>query len=248
MTDKQTWARAAESCLNSECAFALTGAGISVDSGIPDFRSSGGFWRRYPPEEYATLEAFLADPAKAWDFYRALADHLIGKDPSPAHLALAQLEQEGRVRGVITQNIDDLHQRAGSKNVIAVHGDGSRLQCLNCQYRRSADYGSDLAQYPPRCRHCGFPLKPDVVLFGEQVRHMDLVDEWLRKCDLLLIVGTSAQVYPVAELPQRTLRRGGELIEFNLRPTPLTSRCAFSFRGRAAETIPRFYEAVQAAQ
>ncbi|HLV00122.1 MAG TPA: NAD-dependent deacylase [Acidobacteriota bacterium] len=248
MADEQIWARAAESYLNSECVFALTGAGISADSGIPDFRSSGGFWERYPPEEFATLDAFLADPVKAWEFYRALASHLIGKEPNPAHLALAQLEQGDRLKGIITQNIDDLHQRAGSKNVFAVHGDGSSLHCLNCDYRRPADYRSDAAAARPLCNHCGFPLKPDVVLFGEQVRHMDLVDESLRDCDLLLVVGTSAQVYPVAEFPERILSQGGMLIEFNLRRTRLTGRCAFSFPGRAAETVPQFCEAVMAAQ
>jgi len=226
---------------------ALTGAGISVDCAIPDFRSRRGLWSVFDPEEYATLTAFLENPEKAWRMYRALGNTVRGKEPGEAHFALAELEQTSRLKGVITQNIDRLHSAAGSNNVIDIHGDCRSLQCLRCGELESAG-DCYLTEGPvPRCRWCESPLKPNVVLFGEAVRGMDEVDSLLSSCDLLIVIGTSATVYPAAEFPQRVLSRGGRIYEFNLEQTSLTPSCHFFFQGRVDETIPRFVSAVLAA-
>ncbi len=219
---------------------ALTGAGISTDCGIPDFRGATGLWSVYDPIEYATLDAFLADPAKAWGFYRALGATLQGKSPGPAHRALARLEMEGALAGVVTQNIDGLHQAAGSRQVAEVHGECRNLQCIRCGFLEAV--GDRAEEDIPRCPGCGFALKPNVVLFGELVREMGLVDELLDRCDLLLVIGTSAEVHPVANLPFRVLSNGGAVIEFNLEPTALTSNCHFFFAGRAGQSVVRFAE------
>jgi NAD-dependent deacetylase len=222
---------------------ALTGAGISVESGIPDFRSPGGLWSVFPPDEYATLTAFKTDPRKAWVFYRALAGSMRGKEPNAAHFALATLERHKRLRGVITQNIDRLHQAAGSTEVLELHGDLAGLRCLTCGQR--TEPGAEVTDDglpPPRCRRCDAYLKPDVVLFHEPVRAMDQALAWVRTCDLMLVVGTSAQVMPAAGLPARLLAAGGSLLEFNLETTDF-SRAGLGPRGRlirgpAGRTLP----------
>jgi NAD-dependent deacetylase len=197
---------------------ALTGAGISVGSGIPDFRSPGGLWTVFSPEKYATLEVFYRNPAKAWELYRALGKTLLGKKPNAAHRALAELEQQGLLRGIVTQNIDNLHQQAGSSRVFEIHGDHQHLHCLqceDCQPITSEHYNTDEV---PRCRRCGFPLKPNVVLFGEAVRDLDAIHEFITGCDLLLVIGTSAQVYPAAAIPAQVRQNGGRIFEFNREP------------------------------
>lgn len=201
---------------------ALTGAGISVDSGIPDFRSSTGLWRAFDPAEYATLAGFLEDPDRSWRFFRALGKLRSGKKPNRAHEALAELEGAGRLVGVVTQNVDGLHQAAGSRLVIELHGNGSRLRCLGCG--GIEPFSADLLEPGPvpRCRTCARPLKPDVVLFGEDVRDLDRARALVEGCDLLLVVGTSGEVVPAAWLPEEVLESGGSLIEFNLEPTRLT--------------------------
>jgi NAD-dependent deacetylase len=240
-------------------ALALTGAGISVESGIPDFRSPGGLWSVFSPGEYATIEVFLRDPEKAWQLYRALGRSIEGREPNAAHRALAALEGEGWLDGVVTQNVDGLHTKAGSRRVLEVHGDHRRLQCLRCG--RLEPFEVDhLREGPlPRCPGCGSPLKPNVVLFGEAVRSLETVDEWIEDCDVLLVIGTSAQVYPVAELPSRVARRGGTILEFNLEPAVRTgigggawtepeaaigAPDVYFFEGLAGSTVRWFAEAV----
>ncbi len=238
--DADSFQGALQAARQARRAAALTGAGVSTDCGIPDFRSATGLWSLYDPIEYATLDAFLADPAKAWTFYRALGATLQGKQPGPAHRALARLEAEGVLAGVVTQNIDGLHQMAGSRQVAEVHGECRHLQCIQCGFLEVVGERAD--EPVPRCPGCGFALKPNVVLFGELVREMGMVDELLDACDLLLVVGTSAEVHPVANLPFRVLANGGTVMEFNLEPTALTSSCDFFFPGRAAESVARFAE------
>ena len=234
---------AAAALSESRRVVALTGAGISVESGIPDFRSPGGLWSVFPPEEYATLSVFKADPIKAWVFYRALAESMGGKKPNSAHLALAELERHRRLRGIITQNIDRLHQVAGSREVLELHGDHAGLRCLACHERTDFDpLFIDKATPPPRCKHCTTYLKPDVVLFHEPVRAMDQAQAWVETCDLMLVIGTSAQVLPAAGLPARVLAGGGSLLEFNVEMTHL-SRAGLGPRGRlirgpAGQTLP----------
>jgi len=200
---------------------ALTGAGISVESGIPDFRSPGGLWSIFDPFEYATLSCFLREPDKAWRLYRALGRTIRDKSPNPAHLTLAKLERDGILSAVITQNVDGLHQAAGSRRVLEVHGDHRRLPCLSCGSTtlfepRHLDPGP-----APVCEHCGGALKPNVVLFEEPVREMGAILDVLRDCTLMLVAGTSAEVAPASLFPQRVIEGGGSLVEFNIEPTGL---------------------------
>jgi NAD-dependent deacetylase len=255
--DESLLAEALERFQGAKKAAALTGAGISVESGIPDFRSPGGLWTVFAPGEYAGIDVFLNDPEKGWELYRALGRTLEGKAPNPAHEALARLEAAGRLRGVVTQNVDGLHQAAGSERVIEMHGDHQHLKCLQCGGLEPVDEAILHTEVVPRCRRCDYPLKPNVVLFGEAVRGMEEIDGLLEGCDLLLVIGTSAQVYPAAGLPARVKEQGGLLYEFNVEPTALTrgetgggpygglfasSRAAvrtdYLFMGRASETVP----------
>ena len=236
---------------------ALTGAGVSVESGVPDFRSPRGVWARFPVEEYGTIEAFHRDPAKAWRLYRAIWEDVGGKEPNPAHLALARLEREGRLAGLVTQNIDNLHQKAGSRNVIEIHGDSRNLQCVRCGWVGPARVEELLASREvPLCPECGFPLKPNVVFFGEDVRGQPEIEELLEGCDLMFVVGTSAQVYPANLLPARVAAAEGKVIEFNLVPSALSegrvgggifgeSRPSdLLILGKASRTLPAFADAL----
>ncbi len=202
-------------------AVALTGAGISVESGIPDFRSPDGLWSRFDPLEYATLSCFLSRPDRAWRLYRELGRTLVGRRPNPAHLALAELERRGLLSAVVTQNVDGLHQAAGSRRVLELHGEHSHLQCLGCGGLQPIMETHLADGPPPRCEPCGLPLKPNVVLFEEAVRGLDEAQALADACRLLLAVGTSAEVAPASLLPDRVLGRGGSVLVFDLIPTRL---------------------------
>ncbi len=218
---------------------ALTGAGISVESGIPDFRSPGGLWDTFDPAVYASIQTFLSDPRRSWKLFRAVDEILRGKRPNPAHYALADLEQAGILEAVITQNIDGLHQEAGTDRVIEVHGNHRFLECLRCGLRVPVDDPPIEPGRVPRCEECGFPLKPSVVLFGEAVRHVDEANEAVLSCEALFVIGTSAQVYPVASLPASVKEKGGLVFEFNLNETCLTGMVTDClFRGRAGRSLP----------
>lgn len=249
--DEQYLEEAARNFYSARLPVALTGAGISVASGIPDFRSTGGLWTRFAPDEYATLEVFLREPEKAWHLYRALGKILQDKEPNEAHYALARLEHDGLLHGIVTQNVDMLHQQAGSRFVLEIHGEHRHLQCLQCGELEKAGEAHYLARQPPVCRQCGFILKPNVVLFGEAVRSLDEIHLLLQQCDLLLVIGTSAQINPAAGLPSLVKRNNGLVYEFNLEETALTSGHSagmvgsdFLFRGRAAETLQMFAAAI----
>lgn len=196
----------------------LTGAGISAPSGIPDFRSAGGIWDRYPPQDFATIDAFDRDPERVWGFLRELSDIVQGAEPNPAHLALAELERRGFVRAIVTQNVDGLHQRAGSERVIEFHGSGERLHCLRCDTRRDAAPVRAAGVYPPRCPRCDAIEKPDVVLFGEMIPPAALEQSATvaEECTLWLVAGTSAQVYPAAGIAMHAIARGLPVCEMNL--------------------------------
>lgn len=231
-------------------AAALTGAGISVNSGIADFRSPGGVWTVFAPDEYATLDVFLRHPAKAWKLYREIGKSLIGKKPNIAHEVLADLETSGLLKGLVTQNVDNLHQAAGSRNVLEIHGDHQHLQCLKCGHVTPVAEEHYLMSGVPSCGRCSYPYKPNVVLFGEAVRDLDCIEELLAGCDLLLVIGTSAGVYPAAGLPALVKDRGGLVYEFNREPAlaaggfgrpPLVD---FFFQGDLAVTLPMFGRAV----
>lgn len=224
----------------ADCAIAITGAGASVESGIPDFRSEGGLWAKYPPGEYATIDAFVRDPEKVWKLWFDLGEMLSGVKPNPGHYALAELEQMGHLNAVITQNIDNLHQEAGSANVIEYHGNTKRLVCLRCHESHPLDLRT-ISRPGPRCM-CGEYLKPDVVFFGEPIPHRALIEaETLaQRCEVVIIVGTSAQVYPAAGIPYTAKDNGAFIIECNVRPTDFTRTITDIFlEGPCGETLPR---------
>jgi NAD-dependent deacetylase len=211
----------------------LTGAGISTESGIPDFRSPTGIWAQYDPMEYATIEAFRRDPAKVWEFYALRLDALAQAEPNSGHLALAELERHGLVQAVVTQNIDGLHQRAGSQEVIEVHGSIRTATCLSCGEETALDRAL------PRCPRCGEIMKPGVVMFGELLPEgaMERAAELARAAGLLLVVGSALEVYPVAGLPEETLSAGGALAIVNRGPTPYDGRADLKVDAGAGITL-----------
>jgi NAD-dependent deacetylase len=234
---QEAWRALVSAVRSASKATALTGAGISVESGVPDFRSESGVWARYPVEEYGTIDAFTEHPEKAWRLYRAIWADLAGKQPNPGHQALSDLEHAGHLAGIVTQNIDGLHQRAGSRNVIEMHGDVRGLQCIECGWVGPADPDALVADTSvPRCPQCGCPLKPNAVFFGELVRGLPEIDRLLEGCDMMLVVGTSALVFPASQLPDWVASRGGRLAEFNLSATARDA--AFSVLGPAGRTLP----------
>jgi NAD-dependent deacetylase len=211
----------------------LTGAGISTESGIPDFRSPTGIWAQYDPMEYATISAFRRDPAKVWEFYSLRFDALSTAEPNAGHLALAALERAGLVSAVVTQNIDGLHLRAGSHDVIEVHGSIRTASCLECGEQVELDPAT------PECPRCGAILKPDVVMFGELLPAgaMERATELAGAASLLLVVGSSLEVYPVAGLPEVTLQSGGALAIVNRGSTPYDGLATVRIDAGAGETL-----------
>ncbi len=219
---------------------ALTGAGVSTESGIPDFRSPSGIWAQFDPLEYGSLDAFVADPEKVWRFYGPRFAMLTDADPNAAHRALAELERRGLVRAVITQNIDLLHHKAGSREVVEVHGSIATSSCPRCGLRHTlAQVLPLLVEGVPRCTACGAVLKPDVVFFGEllPVAELERATELARRARLLLVVGSSLEVHPVAGLPHETLRHGGSLAIVNRGPTPLDDHADLRLDGSAGAIL-----------
>lgn len=212
---------------------ALTGAGISTESGIPDFRSRSGIWAQYDPMEYATIDAFRRDPEKVWEFYALRLGVLGEAEPNAGHLALAELERRGLVRAIVTQNIDGLHQRAGSREVIEVHGSIRTASCLACRTETA------LERPAQRCPGCGTIMKPGVVMFGELLPEvaMERATELARAAGLMLVVGSALEVYPVAGLPEETLSAGGALAIVNRGPTAYDGRAELKIDGSAGETL-----------
>ena len=221
---------------DSGCTVALTGAGVSVPSGIPDFRTPGeGIWEKVDPMEVAHIDAFRRDPARFWGFYRQRLRMLGEKEPNDAHRALAELERRGLLEAVITQNIDTLHQRAGSERVIEVHGSIRTSSCQSCGAAFRLEAVEDLFDEGGAaiCPQCGGDVKPDVVLFGELLP-ADAIAEaeaLADRADLMLCVGSSLEVYPVAGLPSVTLRGGGRLAVITRGPTPFDSDAAVRMDG-----------------
>jgi NAD-dependent deacetylase len=211
----------------------LTGAGISTESGIPDFRSPAGIWAHYDPLEYATIDAFRRDPEKVWEFYALRLGVVAEAEPNAGHLALAELERSGLVAAVVTQNIDGLHQQAGSQEVIEVHGSIRTASCLRCGERGELEPGK------PRCPRCGAILKPDVVMFGELLPAgtMDRAVALARAAGLLLVVGSSLEVYPVAGLPDEAVSAGGALAIVNRGPTRFDAIAEIRIDAEAGETL-----------
>ena len=240
--------RLAELIRGAGSVVALTGAGISVPSGIPDFRSPGtGLWENVDPMQVAHIDAFQRDPERFWSFYSQRFQTLEDKQPNPAHQVLASLEQRGLLTAVITQNIDRLHRLAGSQAVIEVHGSIDSSSCLRCRATYSLAEtrrrGADDHQGVPRC-DCQDPLKPDVVLFGEYlpVGAMARAEQLAASADLMLCIGSSLEVYPVAGLPELTLQAGGSLAIITQSATPLDSLATVRLRGDVVEELTALME------
>jgi NAD-dependent deacetylase len=242
---EETIGKAAKMLRDSRLTLALTGAGISVESGIPDFRSPGGLWDRYAPAEYGTIWAFRADPVKVWHMIREMAEMMNRAQPNPAHLGLTKLQSWGLLHTIITQNIDSLHQRAGASRVIEYHGSSRTLSCLSCHRRFKADEVAGVM--PPRCA-CGEILKPDVVFFGELIPVAALREsqELASSCETLIVIGTSAEVAPANTLPQTAKVAGARIVEINVQPTVLTSSLTDIFlQGKAGAIVTRLVHEVQ---
>lgn len=244
--DDKVYDGAAEAVRKTTNVIAVTGAGISVESGVPDFRSANGLWAKYPPQEYATIDAFYYNPDKVWEMWYTLAENLGDVRPNPAHYALAQLEEMGHLKAVITQNIDALHQAAGSKTVIEYHGNADTMICPACKRRRPMDL-SQRVLGAPRCE-CGGYMKPNVVFFGEVIPEyaLNTSDRLARGCDVLIVVGTSAQVYPAASLPYVAKESGATIIECNTEMTAFTPTVTdFFLQGPAGTTLPELVRRIR---
>jgi NAD-dependent deacetylase len=231
--------RLAELLRDSKHAVVLTGAGVSVPSGIPDFRSPGsGIWENVDPMEVAHIDAWRRDPDRFWSFYRDRFASLVHKEPNEAHLALAELEQRGLVRGVITQNVDRLHRRAGSERVIEVHGSIDYSVCMDCGGKVSVERVLE-SEGTPECPSCITPLKPDVVLFGELLpeRAMTEAQMLALEADLMVCVGSSLEVYPVAGLPAMTHGGGGRIALVTQGPTPYDAEAEVKLDGDVVEEL-----------
>lgn len=235
---------AAEIISNARKTVVLTGAGISTHSGIPDFRSPGtGLWTRNDPIEVASLDSFRYNPENFFNWIRPLVSGMHAAQPNAAHIALAKLEQNGFVKTIITQNVDGLHYRAGAKNVLEVHGSMRTMTCVSCF--RKYDSSDFLIAYLdhgdiPHCQQCKHILKPDVILFGEQlpVRTWLKAQEISKQCDLMIVAGSSLEVLPVAGLPMRAIENGAHLIIINNTVTYLDVRADVVFNGDVVEVLP----------
>jgi len=220
---------------------AFTGAGISVESGIPAFRGAQGLWEKYDPAEYADIGAFVREPAKVWGMLREMTRLIFDATPSPAHLALGTLEKTGFLRSIVTQNVDGLHQRAGNTDVIEYHGNSRHLVCLKCRGKVPFTEEALTVMPYPVCDKCREPLKPDGVFFGEQIPAcaVQRAREAVEKCQIMMIVGTSGVVYPAAEIPHLAVSYGAAIVEINVSPTPFTSAISGYFlEGSASQVLP----------
>ncbi len=229
-------------------AMALTGAGISVESGIPDFRGSGGLWARFDPMEYAVIDAFHADPAKIWRMLRELTDLVTGARPNAGHAALADLERMGHLGCIVTQNVDGLHQEAGNTKVVEFHGSGRTLVCLGCREVYPAEEFdlNDEESFPPTCK-CGRILKPEVVFFGEAIPQeaSETAFREAQGCEVMIVAGTSAVVAPASSIPVVAKRAGAFVIEVNLEPTALTGSITdIHLAGSTGEILPAIVERI----
>jgi NAD-dependent deacetylase len=240
----------------------LTGAGVSTESGIPDFRSASGLWARYKPAEYATLGAFRADPGKVWHMLAEM-EALLDARPNPGHEALARMETAGALAGIITQNIDGLHQAAGSHTVVEFHGSNRTYTCLTCHER----FARDAVRAMPRAAESPMPqpklcsrirsaagrrpcvIKPDVVFFDEMIPDAAQLGalRLVQGADLIVVAGTSCEVYPAADLPWQVRRQGGKVIEINLDPAP-DLRAELVLQGRFSQVMTALHDTWAALQ
>ncbi len=244
---------AARLVMASRHVVALVGAGHSVESGIPPFRGPGGLWTKYGEPDMLGYQSFTRDPKKWWEermsrtgAMQELIDALDQARPNPGHYAMAELEQLGQLQHIITQNIDNLHQEAGSTAITEIHGSRVKLRCIGCNTRWPID-DFTIEELPPKCPECGGMVKSDTVMFGEPIPR-DALEECIRQssmCDCMLLVGTSAVVYPAAGFPQDVKMAGGRLIEFNTNETPLTPLCDVIVRATTGTSLPLLVERIR---
>lgn len=224
---------------------ALTGAGISAESGVPTFRDAQtGQWSRFKPEDLATPEAFMRNPKLVWEWYAERRAKLADISPNPGHFALAELERRVPQFLLATQNVDGLHRRAGSRNVVELHGNITRVKCFDENI--AVTQWDERGEMPPRCPRCGGWLRPDVVWFNEPLPEAPFQEavEASRHCDVFLSIGTSSLVYPAASLPHEAIEAGAMLAEINPEDTPLTPRVNHFLRGKSGEVLPALLDAV----
>jgi len=260
MTDPLTDAvdSAARAILDSGYLVALIGAGLSTESGIPTFRGPGGLWTRLGEPSMSGYEQFIQDPVAWWrgqldeqaDPARTEFRQAIDRaEPNAGHYALAELEEMGLLKLSITQNVDDLHFRAGSRSVVEIHGNRTKLRCIGCESRWPRSE-FPIVDSPPTCPQCGGLVKSDTVMFGEPIPGgvLDVCFDETARSDCMIVAGTSATVYPAASFPEAVKQRGGRLIEANPNQTPLTGLCDVVLRGPTGETLPRVVERIREMQ
>jgi NAD-dependent deacetylase len=238
--DPDAIAAAAGLIARAHAAWALTGAGVSTPSGIPDFRGPDGLWAKYDPERFSSLSAFLENPREFFDFWIWRFEKMRAAAPNPVHEFLAWLEARGMLKGVITQNIDGLHQAAGSRRVLEVHGSAMSGTCLECGRRYPLEWMAERARRDgvPRCEVCGGLVKPDVVLFGESLtRDFQVAQAEVIGADLLLVLGTSLAIWPVAGLVPLAAQHGARIIMANRDPTPYDDLAQVVLRGELVEIV-----------
>ena len=246
--DERELGFAADAIRDAETVVALTGAGVSTASGIPDFRSEGGIWEQFDPMDFH-VSRFEADPEGFWTERVAMVEEVYGADvaPNAAHEALAGLESAGHLDALVTQNVDGLHQRAGHEEVVEIHGNGDRVVCRDCRTRYEAEPFYDEVRESgeaPQCPECDAVLKPDVVLFGESLPEHALYQSHslAERSDLFVVVGSSLTVEPAASLPRRAADTGATLVVVNLEDTGLQGKAAYDFREDVTEVLPRLHD------
>ena len=249
-TLEQAVEAAAAAIASSRHVVALVGAGLSAESGIPTFRGPDGLWTKHGEPDLRDYERFAADPKGWWEARMSgsgrLGELMIALEtaqPNPGHVALFEMEASGWLKHIITQNIDNLHQQAGSTAITEIHGNRTKLRCTECSVRWSFEE-FEVAELPPRCTDCGGLVKGDTVMFGEPIPR-DALNQCMiqsEMCDTMLLVGTSAVVYPAAQFPIDVKRAGGRLIEINPNETPLTEVSDVVVRSPAGESLPRILE------
>jgi len=230
---------------------ALTGAGVSAESGIPTFRGEGGLWTKYDPVKVSSIESFMADPASYWQVSKDRGRVALAAEPNAGHAALAALEEAGHLVAIVTQNTDGLHQASGARRVIELHGSGRKVRCLDCGAIEARQDVQDRlnVEMPPRCRACGGGLlKPTVVLFGEPmpVEAVMAAYDLAKQADVMLVVGTSLVVYPAAEIPLVAVRAGAPMIVINAEPTPFDRFAEVVIHGRSGEVLPEILSLIGA--
>jgi NAD-dependent deacetylase len=226
--------------LDSKNLVFLTGAGVSRESGIPTFRGNEGLWKTHDPVKLSSLSAFIENPLLVWDFYCDRIKLISTCYPNEAHIAISKIQEHKRNSWVLTQNIDNLHRKAGNNNIIELHGNIFTAKCIRCNYNRNVDEKLEV-KIPPSCPYCNDIIKPGVVLFEESLpqKEWTIAREICSSCDLMFVIGTSLNVYPVNSLPLYAKNNNAVIVEINTESTPLTRFTNFSFRGTASKIVPQ---------